>query len=664
MLSEGKKSYSFGPFILNPVEKLLLCNGLNVPITPKAFDLLSVLIENHGHLVTKQELMNLIWPNSFVEEANLSVKMSELRRLLGEGPNDNRYIETVPRRGYRFVAEVTILNAFENREGVQSVEVTEVAELEENTANPAEGVNRDDGGFSIRIPRVVRYLFVAAGIIVALLVAGNITGYWSFTGARRPATIRTLAVLPVVNLSGDPAQEYFADGVTDSLISGLARINNLRVISRTSVMQYKNGQKTVREIAADLGADAVIEGTVQRSESRFKVNLQLIDARDERHLWSATFESPLGEILGIQDEIARSVAKVVRGSLSKQDEEKFSHPVQVEPKAYDLFLRGRYYLEHQTKADNERAISLLQDAVAADPNFAPAYSALGQACIWRLFLFAPNEKQWEETAYVAIEKAIALDPNLADAHLARGRLLWTPANYFPHVRAIQEYRRAIALNPNLDEARNQLALVYNHVGLLDESLKELEEAVRINPGNSLARYRIGETILFQGRYEDALTYLRGVPPETNPALIGHQIAWALFNLGRHRQAHEVLDDFLKRFPEDHGGLYASMRAVIEAADGNQSEAERAIAVAIEKGRGYGHFHHTAYHIACAYSLMNRPDEAVNWLEDAAKNGFLNYPMYAQDPNFENIRQNERYKKFLETVRKQYEKYQALVKEPV
>lgn len=429
-------------------------------------------------------------------------------------------------------------------------------------------------------------------------------------------------------------------------------------------MQYKSGQKTVREIAADLGADAVIEGAVQRSENRFKINIQLIDARDERHLWSATYESPLGEILGVQDEIARSVTKVVRGSLSKQDEEKFSHPTQVEPKAYDLFLRGRYYLEHQTKADNELAISLLQEAVAADPNFAPAYSTLGQACIWRLFLFAPNEKRWEEAAYVAIEKAIALDPNLADAHLARGRLLWTPANHFPHDRAIQEYRRAIALNPNLDEAKNQLALVYNHVGLLDESLKQLEEAVRINPGNSLARYRIGETILFQGRHEDALTYLRGVPPETNPALIGHQIAWALFNLGRKREAYEVLDDFSKRFPEDHGGLFASMRAVIEAADGNRSEAERAIAVAIEKGRGYGHFHHTAYHIACAYALLNRPDEAVNWLEDAANNGFLNYPMYAQDPNFENIRQHERYKRFLETVRKQVERYQALLKEPV
>lgn len=664
MLSEGRKSYSFGPFILNPAEKLLLRNGLNVSITPKAFDLLSVLIENHGHLLTKQELMDLIWPNSFVEEANLSVKMSELRRLLGEGPNENRYIETVPRRGYRFVADVTILNAFENKEVVQSVEGVEIEETEVNTSEAAEEVNRDGGGFSIRIPSVVRYVFVAAGIIAALLAAGNITGYWSFTSARRPATIRTLAVLPVTNLSGDPAQEYFADGITDSLISGLARINNLRVISRTSVMQYKSGQKTVREIAADLGADAVIEGAVQRSENRFKINIQLIDARDERHLWSATYESPLGEILGVQDEIARSVTKVVRGSLSKQDEEKFSHPTQVEPKAYDLFLRGRYYLEHQTKADNELAISLLQEAVAADPNFAPAYSTLGQACIWRLFLFAPNEKRWEEAAYVAIEKAIALDPNLADAHLARGRLLWTPANHFPHDRAIQEYRRAIDLNPNLDEARNQLALVYNHVGLLDESLKQLEEAVRINPGNSLARYRIGETILFQGRYEDALTYLRGVPPETNPALIGHQIAWALFNLGRKREAYEVLDDFSKRFPEDHGGLFASMRAVIEAADGNRSEAERAIAVAIEKGRGYGHFHHTAYHIACAYALLNRPDEAVNWLEDAANSGFLNYPMYAQDPNFENIRQNERYKSFLETVRKQVERYQALLKEPV
>ncbi|CAN5684844.1 hypothetical protein BH20ACI3_BH20ACI3_08040 [soil metagenome] len=227
----------------------------------------------------------------------------------------------------------------------------------------------------------------------------------------------------------------------------------------------------------------------------------------------------------------------------------------INPAAYDYFLRGRFYLNRQTKADNETAIGMFDRAIATDPTFAAAHAELAQAGIWRLFLFTPDEKQWEEKAFVAVEKALSLDSDSAEAHLARGRFLWTPSNHFPHDKAIQEYRRALGLNPSLDEARNQLALVYGHVGLLDEALQELEKGLAINPSNTLARFRVGETLLFQGKYEQALAALRNVSREVNPALVGHQIVWALFNLGRKEEASATLEQFLRDYRGQSRPIY-------------------------------------------------------------------------------------------------------------
>jgi len=323
-------------------------------------------------------------------------------------------------------------------------------------------------------------------------------------------------------------------------------------------------------------------------------------------------------------------------------------------------LRGRFYLNRQTKADNETAIEMFDRAVATDPTFAAAHAELAQACVWRFFLFTPDEKQWEEKAFVAVETALSLDSDSAEAHLARGRLLWTPSNHFPHDKAIQEYRRALALNPSLDEARNQLALVYGHVGLLDEALQELERAVAINPSNALARFRVGEMLLFQSKYEQALNALRNVPREVNPALVGHQIVWALFNLGRKEEASATLEQFLRDYPEDNRGLYTSLQAVFSASAGQERLAEEKIKSAVERGKGFGHFHHTAYHIACAYALMNKPAEAIKWLEVAAADGFPCYPLFEKDANLDNLRQDARFVTFLAKIRQQWEYYRSIL----
>ena len=513
--------------------------------------------------------------------------------------------------------------------------------------------------FPLTLTRSPIKIFTA---LIGMLVIVGLAYALLFRQSSKPAPqtqIKSLAVLPMANLSGDPAQDYFADGMTDTLIAGLAKVGALRVISRTSVMQYKGSHKSLGDIARELNVDAIVEGSVQRFGERVQVIVRLIHATGEQHLLSETYNRDLRDILTLQNEVARAVTQAIQIKPTPQEQMRLAQARPIDPEAYDYFLRGRFYLNRQTKSDNENAIEMFDRAVAADPNFAAAHAELAQACVWRFFLFTPDEKQWEEKAFVSVEKALSLDSNSAEAHLARGRLLWTPSNHFPHDKAIQEYRRALSLNPSLDEARNQLALVYGHVGLLDEALQELEKGVAINPSNTLVRFRIGEILLFQGKYEQALNALRNVPREVNPALVGHQIVWALFNLGRKEEASDTLEQFLRDYPEDNRGLYTSLQAVFSASAGQERMAEEEIKSAVERGKGFGHFHHTAYHIACAYALMNKPAQAIKWLEVAGENGFPCYPLFEKDPNLNNLRQDARFVSFLEKMRQQWESYRTI-----
>jgi adenylate cyclase len=382
----------------------------------------------------------------------------------------------------------------------------------------------------------------------------------------------------------------------------------------------------------------------------------LIDAGTEQQLWTGEYNRDLRDVLSVQNEVARAVTEAIQINLTPQEQSRLARARPINAQAYDDFLRGKYYLNRQTKADNEIAIQALNRAVASDPDFAAGWAELAQAYVWKLFLFAPDEKDLYEKAFVAVEKALTLDPELPEAYLARGRLLWTPANHFPHDKAIQEYRHALALNPSLDEARNQLALVLGHVGLLDKSREELQRALAANPANNLARFRVGETLLFQGKNAEALDALRNVPPDVNPSLIGHQIVLALFNLGRKEEAAATLQKFLQDYPEDNRGLFTSLQAILAASDGQQRIAEEKIQLAIERGKGFGHFHHTAYHIALAYAIMNKQTEAINWLEATAEGGFPCYVLFEVDHNLDNLRQHPRFKAFMAKLKQQWEYY--------
>jgi tetratricopeptide (TPR) repeat protein len=214
------------------------------------------------------------------------------------------------------------------------------------------------------------------------------------------------------------------------------------------------------------------------------------------------------------------------------------------------------------------------------------------------------------------------------------------------------------LNPNLDEARNQLALVYCHIGYFDEAFQESQKATRTNPTNNLAVYRMAQTLVFQGKYEQALSVLRTIPQEVNPALVGYQIAWALFNLGRKEEASAKVEQLLRDYPEDNGGLYTSVQAVLAASANQERRAENKIKLAVEKGKGFGHFHHTAYNVACAYAHMNKREQAIKWLQAAAEDGFPCYPLFEKDSNLDNLRQDARFVAFMAKLRQQWEYYRT------
>ncbi len=326
---------------------------------------------------------------------------------------------------------------------------------------------------------------------------------------------------------------------------------------------------------------------------------------------------------------------------------------------YDDYLRGRVRVSSENRQDNDSAIAALRRAIAADPALAPAHAELARAYSIKAFYFAPPSEQGalHEEAEVALERALALDPGLGEAHFARGLMLWTPARRFPHEQAVHAYRQALALDSTLDEAHHQLGLVYLHVGMLDQAQAEVEKALAINPGNTMARFRLGVIDLYRGDFERAYAVFNSTPLERNPTLWGFQTATALFRLGRDGEAGALIDRFLRDYPVDEGGVGHSVRAMMLAKAGRRREAEAAIARSVELGRSFGHFHHSAYNIASAYALLGETEQAIQWLQDAADNGFPCYPLFAADAHLDSLRGDRHFTAFLARMRQDWEQRQ-------
>jgi TolB-like protein/DNA-binding winged helix-turn-helix (wHTH) protein/Tfp pilus assembly protein PilF len=627
MNEQSQPSYEFGPFSLNAGKRLLLRSGEPVPLAPKVLETLLALIENRERVVTKDELLTQVWGDTIVEEGGLTRNVSVLRKSLGEKPDDHQYIVTVPGRGYRFVADV--------RERWQ--------DGESSGAHVPAPPERDGPGRGLSARR-----WLVLGGLAAL-------GVGTLIYALRPGrtAITSLAVLPLDNLSGDPAQEYLAHGMTEALITDLGKIGSIRVIARASVMKYKGPQASPSAVARELGVQAVVTGSVLRAGDRVQITSHLNYLDSDRQTWEDTQERDVHEVLTLQREVTAAIADQLRAGATAPGQARLGTLPQVNPAAYDSVLRARYLSVRTTDADTQAAIALLERAVALDPGFALAYADLAAAYVTRLTFVTPEETgDLEQKAFAAAEKALMLDRELAEAYLARGDLLWTHSHRFAHERAVQEFRRAVGLNPNSDQAHRRLARVYVHVGFFEEALEHAAKALSINPSNAQALNSRAQALLWMGKDEDALTILMSIPGPVLPELVEANTAFALLRLGRREEAWVQLRLALRKYPNDPSGALPGLEAML-LAESEPRKAQELIAK-VAKRKAVNPSHHAAYFAACAWARMRRAQEAVHYLREAAETGFPCYSLFAHDPNLDPIRQDLRFQAFLADTQKRSE----------
>ena len=365
--------------------------------------------------------------------------------------------------------------------------------------------------------------------------------------------------------------------------------------------------------------------------------------------------------------VVASIVLVLAGGVYRYSSRTAKHPaasgaavMSANSAAYDAYMRGMVKVSSENPSDNQDAIKLFEQAVATDPTFASAYAELSRASTIKARYLASDaeRKKSYEDAEVAVDKALAINPNLAEGHFARGLMLWTPYKRFPHAQAIQSYRRAIELDPNFDEAHHQLGFIYLHIGMLDKAQQEIEKALAINPGNTLARYRLGVIDMCRAKYAEAFQIFNSTPLEQNPELLAFYTSNALFRLGRNGEASALIDRYFTDYSKDKGGMVTSVKAMMLAKTGKNSEAEATIQHAVEIGRGYAHFHHTSYNIASAYALMNEPEQAMKWLQVTADEGFPNYPLFEGDAQLDNLRKDPRFIAFIAQQKQQWEQFSA------
>src|ERR1039458_7058990 len=481
--------FRFGSFEADLGASELRRNGIRLKLQSQPFRVLALLLQRPGQVLTREELQQELWPSgTFVDyEQGLATAVNKARDALGDSSANPRFIETVPRCGYRFIAPVT----------------TVLRESPER-ALPA----RPPGGSR----RIRIYVIAAVAALAGLVLAG-----WLLQKPP-PRHIESLAVLPLHNLSGDPAEEYFADGMTDELIADLGRLSQVRVISSNSAARYKGTKKAISEIARELGADAIVEGTVLRLGKRVRINLQLIDAVKEEHLWAQSFECDLGDVLGLQDDVARAIAGQVRAKLPANDPALPGKAGTVDPRAHDLYLQGRYYWRQRTKESEQAGLEYFLQAVTQDPNYAHAYAGIADSYL----VVGAHESMAPAEAFpkarAAAGMALHIDDALAEAHTSLG---WIKAFVdWDWPGSDREFRRAIALQPQYPTAHHWYSHYLAAVGQLDDSLAEIRKAHQLDPFEVNIDDWLGTILYDVGRYDEAIAQRQKMIelyPHTAPA---------------------------------------------------------------------------------------------------------------------------------------------------
>jgi TolB-like protein/Tfp pilus assembly protein PilF len=565
--ARGSAHSRFGDFELDLRGGELRHKGSKIKLGERPFQILSILLEHPGEAVTREELRQRLWgADTFVDfEHSINTAVQRLRQVLGDDPEKPRYIETLPRHGYRFICQV-------------------------------------DSG----------------------------------------AQIRSIAVLPLQNLSRDPEQEFFADAMTEELITNLGKVGALRVISRTSVMRYKGTKKPVPEIAKELNVDALVEGTVRRSGDRVRITANLLHAPTDHHLWAETYERDLKDTLALQSDVTSAIAYGIRTRLTPQDE---GHPADarprpVNPEAYEAYLKGRYYTQRFTREGFKKSNEYLAKAIEADPNYAAAYAALADNCVQASMGMGLQREELHARGRESARRALELDPTLAEAHAALADVAlhfdwdWPVAE--------REFQRALQLNPNLVTARESYAEFLMRMGRSDESIAEYKRAQKLDPLSLVVNTELGWSYGIARRYEQAITQFRQVLElDPNFAIARWSLGVAYEESGRHDEAIRALLAALA--PDEDNWVFLTYLGYAYGGASQQREALKVLAQLRERAKKENV---PRFAFALVHLGLGQNGKALLFLEEAYKQRDAWLITVKASPELDPLRSNPRFQALL------------------
>jgi TolB-like protein/DNA-binding winged helix-turn-helix (wHTH) protein/Flp pilus assembly protein TadD len=659
LTDEALGAIEFGRFRLLPHRRELRADGVAVELGSRAFDVLMVLVEARGGLVTKDEILSRVWPDTVVEENNLVVQISALRKVLGE---DRDLIRTVSGRGYRFIAEIrpsaTASDAETRVDRAAAAEAPQSApssnlptpvssligrepDLEKVSDLPADIVDLIDASAAPRRPpRPLLWRLFGFGLVLVVVASFS----WILHSRNQVSPeIRSIAVLPFESLSGDASQDYFADGMTDELITDLGQISALRVISRTSTMTYKRVRKLLPEIARELDVEGVVEGTVLRSGERVRITAQLIEVPVERHIWAQSFEGDLRDTLALQNRVARAIAEQIRATVNQQEQAALQKPKVVNPEAYEAYLKGRYFWNKRTGDGLRRAIYYFNRAIEKDPNFANAYTGLADSYAlsgdWEYGILSPEDAF--PKAKAAATKALALDDNLAEGHTSLAFILdlygwdWESAE--------KEYKRAIALYPGYATAHHWYAWHLIVTGRISEGIAQLKTAESLDPLSLIISADLADALCIAHLYDESVQQSRRTL-EMDP-----NFAIAHYELGQAYEQKNMHDEAIVEFKRaiqlsGDNEIFNANLAYAYAASGRQEEATKMVKELEDRQNLHSS---TEANIALIYLGLGDRDQAMIWLDKAYQARFN--PSILLRPAFDPLRSDARFQDLLRRI---------------
>ncbi|HXD31500.1 MAG TPA: winged helix-turn-helix domain-containing protein [Pyrinomonadaceae bacterium] len=589
--------YRFGQFALDSRKRTVSCADSPVALTPKAFDVLLFLVQNPNRLVTKEELLQAVWGDTFVEEGNLTQYISHLRKALGDHAEDARLIVTIARKGYQFTGEVAVAEA-----GDTTKQIAVEAPATETSRADAQPVHEIPVKEAVRkAPRRGWRAAIVGAFALILVVAGYMV-WRHFRVGTPPATEKImLAVLPFANLTGDPSKEYLADGLTEEMISQLARLNpeRLGVIARTSVMGYKNKDTRLDQIGRDLSVQYVLENSVRANGNQIRLTAQLIQVKDQTHVWAQSYDYLAKDFLNVEDEVAKAVAREVQLRLTSHEQARMTQTHPVNPEAFEAYFQGRYSAQ-----DPDVAAKYFERATQLDPNYALAWVWLARTRFRQVDSGRVPTEEGQRLAREAAERALALDPNLAAANATMGGLKRTFD--FDWAGGDAYFQRALALEPSNPEILTVAANAAAESGRFNEALRLMRRAVELDPLNANLRAGLGQLEYWGGAPDEGIVDLKRaleLNPKATPRIV---LAEIYVIQGRPQDALAEIEQLRPGSP-----YRLQQSAIAYHGLGREKESDAALQELIAKYQTIA-----AFQIAEVHAFRNEPDKAFEWLDRA------------------------------------------------